>query len=243
MAIPKIIHQTWKDKNIPDKWKEYQEKAIELHSDWSYRLWTDEDNDAFIQENYPDLFPIYSAYPKPVMKADVIRYAIMDQIGGLYLDLDYEMLRAFDLDAPAILPKSRSVNFGDKENRIGNCVMASEKGHPFWKAVLGDLVKAPFKIGEDELDVEKATGPLLLTRIYEDGQWPDIETPERLQFHPPSPRSPKAYHNIVANKVSYGIHHAHGSWREPQWKKFFKSCFALADRTIRTHTSIFEKNQ
>jgi mannosyltransferase OCH1-like enzyme len=225
MGIPKIIHQTWKDSNVPEKWVEYQKKAQSLHPDWEYRLWTDDANDDFIKQYYPDLFPIYSSYPKPVMKADVIRYAIMDQIGGLYLDLDYEMLKPFDLDGAVILPKSRSTQFGDKENRIGNCIMASEKGQPFWKAVLKDLVEHPFKIGEDELDVEKATGPLLLTRIYQSRDWPDVTTPERMLFHPPSPRSPNAYDRILNNGESYGIHHAHGSWRDPQWKKFLKKLF------------------
>ena len=226
MNITRIIHQTWKDNVVPDKWLEYQQKVKALHPDWEYKLWTDSDNDAFIEKHYPELFPIYNEYPKPVMKADVIRYAIMDQMGGLYLDLDYEMLRAFDLnDHHVVLPLSRSKAFGDNENRIGNCILASEPGHPFWKKVLQDLTENPFKIGQDELDVEKATGPLLLTRIYQSGKWPDITTPERLFFHPPSPRSPKAYQSILDNNTSYGIHHAHGSWRDPQWRKFLRKLF------------------
>ena len=84
MGISRIIHQTWKNDIVPDKWKAYQEKVQELHPDWEYRLWTDEHNDAFIKQHYPDLFPLYQDYPKPVMKADVIRYAIMDQMGGLW---------------------------------------------------------------------------------------------------------------------------------------------------------------
>ncbi|MDX1684551.1 MAG: glycosyltransferase [Saprospiraceae bacterium] len=220
MSIPRIIHQTWKDEKIPERWKAFQDKVRSLHPDWKYQLWTDEDNDAFIEKHYPDLLMIYRSYPKPVMRADVIRYAIMDRIGGLYLDLDYEMLRPFDLlDAHIVLPKSRSANFGDKEDRIGNCIMASEPGHDFWKVVIQDLITNPFKIGIEELDVEKATGPLLLTRIYEDGKWPDIDTPERLLFHPPSPRSRSEYEAILKEDISYGIHHAHGSWRQPRWRK------------------------
>ena len=226
MRITRIIHQTWKDNVVPEKWLEYQQKVKALHPDWEYRLWTDEDNDAFIAKHYPQLFPIYNAYPKPVMKADVIRYAIMDQMGGLYLDLDYEMLKPFDLNNEhVVLPLSRSIAYGDNEDRIGNCIIASEPGHPFWKKVLQDLTENPFSIGEDELDVEKATGPLLLTRIYHGGDWEDIATPERLLFHPPSPRNPKAYQSILDNNTSYGIHHAHGSWRVPQWRKFLKKLF------------------
>lgn len=220
MAIPKIIHQTWKDHEVPAKWRGYQKKVKDLHPGWEYKLWTDEDNDEFIKTHYPNLFPIYKAYPKPVMRADVIRYAIMDQIGGLYLDLDYEMLKPFDLSGGAILPKSRDSAFGDKDDRIGNCILASEKGHTFWKDVLKDLTDHPFQIGEEELDVEKATGPYLLTRIFYSGKWDNIQTPKRQLFHPPSPRKEKDYNLILEEDVAYGIHHAHGSWRQPQWKKF-----------------------
>lgn len=221
-SIPKILHQTWKDNNVPEQWKAYQEKAIALHPGWEYRLWTDDANDAFIKQHYPDLFPIYNAYPKPVMKADVIRYAIMDQMGGYYLDLDYEMLKPFGEREGLVLPKSRDKAYGDADDRIGNCVMGSSPGHPFWKKVLQDLTDHPFEIGSEELDVEKATGPYLLTRIFYEGSWNNCTTPPRLEFHPPSPRNAQQYDQIIHNGISHGIHHAHGSWRASGWKKFLQ---------------------
>lgn len=224
-TIPKIIHQTWKDHQVPEQWVGYQQKVRELHPDWEYRLWTDKDNDEFIKSNYPALWPIYQTYPKPVMKADVIRYAIMDQIGGLYLDLDYEMLKPFDYKEGLILPKSRDRDTGDSDDRIGNCIMASSAGHPFWKVVLDKLTHEPMEIGLEEFDVEKATGPLLLTGIFFSGEWTDFTTPQRPLFHPPSPRNPKQYQAILEEGTAYGIHHAHGSWRRPQWQKFLFKLF------------------
>ena len=227
MAIPKIFHQTWKDENIPERWVEYRDKLLELHPDWDYCLWTDAKNEAFINKHYPRLIDRFRSYPKPVMRADVIRYAIMDQVGGVYLDLDYEFIKPFDLnESICILPLSRSTDYGDKELRIGNCIMASKPGHPFWKVVLQDLMEYTAEIGLDELDVEKATGPLLLTRIYNARKWEDIDTPERLLFHPPTPRNERQYKAILGNGISYGIHHADGSWRENKWKLKLKKLFA-----------------
>ena len=37
--IPKIIHQTWKDNNIPEKWKLSQTMWQKHHPDWQYILW------------------------------------------------------------------------------------------------------------------------------------------------------------------------------------------------------------
>jgi len=41
--VPAIIHQTWKSKDIPEKWKAAQQSCVELHPDYEYRLWTDDD--------------------------------------------------------------------------------------------------------------------------------------------------------------------------------------------------------
>jgi hypothetical protein len=42
-VVPKILHQTWRDKEVPEKWKEAQRSCIEAHPGYEYRLWTDED--------------------------------------------------------------------------------------------------------------------------------------------------------------------------------------------------------
>ena len=56
----------------------------------------------------------------------------MDKIGGLYLDLDYEMIKTFDFkNASIVLPLNRSKKFGDNENSLGNCIFASVANHPF----------------------------------------------------------------------------------------------------------------
>jgi inositol phosphorylceramide mannosyltransferase catalytic subunit len=41
--VPKILHQTWKNKEVPEKWKAAQQSCIDRHPGYEYRLWTDED--------------------------------------------------------------------------------------------------------------------------------------------------------------------------------------------------------
>ena len=55
------------------------------------------DNLAFVKSEYPDFVDVFVGLPKNIMRADVIRYLLMDKLGGLYLDTDYEMLKPFDL--------------------------------------------------------------------------------------------------------------------------------------------------
>ena len=215
--IPKIIHQTWKTKKVPSKWLPFVEKVKRLNPDWEYRLWSDEDNDAFVQKEYPEFYPFFKAFDKNIMRADVIRYLIMDKIGGVYLDLDYEMLEPFDFgDQVLVLPKNRSLAFGDNRDALGNCVFASSPDHVYWKDVIKDLSDNPPKVN-DYNEVIGATGPQLLTRIFYDGSYPDAHLPERLEYHPPTPKNNRAINKIKSNGVSKGIHHPWGSWRE-KWK-------------------------
>jgi mannosyltransferase OCH1-like enzyme len=41
--VPKLIHQTWKDKNVPEKWREAQQSCIDAHPGYTYKLWTDKE--------------------------------------------------------------------------------------------------------------------------------------------------------------------------------------------------------
>ena len=93
--IPKIIHQTWKTDIPPSKWIPFIEKVKKLNPEWEYILWTDADNDEFVKTNFPDFYNVFNNFSRGIMRADVIRYLIMYKIGGVYLDLDYEVFENF----------------------------------------------------------------------------------------------------------------------------------------------------
>ena len=78
--IPKIIHQTWKTKDVPKKWLSYVNKIQKLNPDWKYVLWTDDDNDAFVKKEFPGFYKIFNGFSRGIMRADVIRYLIMYKI-------------------------------------------------------------------------------------------------------------------------------------------------------------------
>lgn len=212
--IPKIIHQTWKRDSIPKQWIPFTEKVKSLNPGWEYMLWTDRDNDDFVRRNYPGFYGIFTGFSRNIMRADVIRYLIMDKIGGVYLDLDYEVLKPFDFqEHRVVLPKNRSMQSGDEKDELGNCIFASVPGHVFWSDVINELAAHPPVIN-NYLDVHEATGPLFLTRMYNTHPYPDIYTPDRELYHPESPKRKKDIPALKASNTSYGIHHPWGSWKE-----------------------------
>jgi mannosyltransferase OCH1-like enzyme len=223
--IPRILHQTAKSAVVPEKWRPLQERLRELHPDWEYHLWDDEANLALLTRRRPDLLPCYESMPRPIMRADMIRYVYMDLFGGLYLDTDYEFLKPFDLGEKTIVLPRESED--DQPLRLGNSVFASVPGHPFWKAVLLDLKNNPpgARSDFDEDQVILLTGPGFLTRVFHEkfvGD-PSVHIPRKNEFNPPIPREDRAYKALVRAGEAYGIHYCFGSWR----------VLSLKDRVVR----------
>ena len=214
MKIPKIIHQSWKTKEVPQIWQSYQKKVQELHPDWEYILWTDESSEQLVAEVFPQFLPVYQGFSRNIMRADVFRYLIMYHMGGMYLDLDYEMIRPFDFKKEElVLPMNRQKKAGDAYDGIGNAIFASIPAHAFWKDVIDDLQEKP-PVVKDFTQIVDSTGPMLLTRIYEQGEYPDIVLPDRKHFHMEVSSKYKVPTSYLEDPEIYGVHHCAGTWRE-----------------------------
>lgn len=220
--IPKIIHQTYKTKVLPEKYLQYQKSLLFYHPDWEYRLWTDEENESFLKDLYPQYYNVYKTIPIKIMQFDFIRYAYLYHFGGLYLDLDYEMLKSFDLiNYNILLPRESD---DQKPIFLGNSILASQPRHPFWEILLNTISKQisnlPEYISEDT--VLNTTGPGMITNVYNSlasKEKIDIYIPPRLLFNPPIPNSKKEYDTLKLNNLSYGIHYCYGSWRALSLRK------------------------
>jgi mannosyltransferase OCH1-like enzyme len=217
--IPKLIHQTSKTEEVAANCVPYQHKLRELHPDWKYRLWTDADNLEFVSKEYPEFLDIFVKLPKNIMRADVIRYLLLYRLGGLYLDLDYEMVKPYDLlNYGVVLPWETDSESLPGEGRIVNCFMAAEPGHPFFKMVIDDLKTNPPL--SPTVDVLHTTGPFFLTRILEQALQAGIAVhcPSQ-RFFNPIVQNPRQYRALVRKGEAYGIHHCFGSWRDiPSWR-------------------------
>lgn len=216
--IPRHIHQTAKTADVSPQWAPLVERARKLHPEWTYKLWTDDDNLDLIRERRPDLLGAYQQLARPVMRADMIRYVFMEQIGGLYFDTDYQWLKPFNLvDADLVLPASTD---DGQTLGLGNAVFASRQGHPFWTTVLDEIRLHAAEPVASEDDVIRITGPGLLTRVYQERFNTDtaILIPPRREFHPPVPQEDRSLAALTADPRVYGIHWCFGSWRSLSWK-------------------------
>jgi mannosyltransferase OCH1-like enzyme len=216
MNIPKVIHQTWKSKNVPVRWQGAVESVQRNHAGWRHILWTDEEMGSLVKRLQPALWRVYLGLEKNIMRADVFRYVAMHEFGGLYCDLDYEFLRPFPYkDAELLLSHEFSREFGDGRDQIANYVFASRPQHPFWKDVIADIVANP-PSASVYTEVVEATGPGFLSRVFfaNRERYLGVVVAEKPVFSPTRLHSSLERKILLNSGVTYGMHHGSGSWKD-----------------------------
>src|SRR5438128_2739326 len=95
-VIPRLIMQTWKTEEAPDKWSSSPASIDHYMPTWDYVLMTDELNLKFVKMHFPEYLDVYTSFPYNIQRADAIRYMWLYVNGGVYLDLDYELTEPLD---------------------------------------------------------------------------------------------------------------------------------------------------
>ena len=91
MTIPKILFQTWKNKNLSEDFKKYSETWKKHNPDFEYRFYTDIDIYKFIYISYPQYIDLYENLAT-IEKIDMFRYLVIHYHGGVYIDIDTECI-------------------------------------------------------------------------------------------------------------------------------------------------------
>lgn len=219
--IPRIIHQTWRDTDIPAPLAAFAETWRRHHPRLAYRLWTDADLAALVEADYPELAAIFHAYPEPIMRVDLGRYLILRSLGGIYADLDAEALAPWDAmlgatrpifaeepPSHAALEFVRSRGF---RRIVSNAVIASPAGHPFWDHLIALMRRC--RSAEGPLD---ATGPFVLTAAVESA--PADTLPQILPAYLTSPADKDGAPVTPPGPDTAALawHHWRGTWWAPR---------------------------
>jgi len=161
LLIPKIIHQTYKNEDLPEHWKNAQNAVKYYHPDYEYMFWTDETGLEFIKTHYPSFIPTYVGYPYTIQRVDALRYFLLYHYGGVYIDLDlftYKPLTPL-LTLPAVACRTTPTG-------ISNDILFSTPQHPFFTLVIERLEDYSRNLLVPYLTVMYTTGPLFLSAIW-----------------------------------------------------------------------------
>lgn len=173
-TIPKIIHQIWSDaeKPLPDKYKILGETWQRDYPDWEYRVWNDQMIIDFVKKYYPQHLYVFHKYPYNVQRWDAIRYLILDKIGGMYVDFDYESIKPMNellADKTCCFALEKEFT-GNLFTIFNNALMLSVPNHPFIKRIVNFVLSRTVLIQEysnKTLSVFNTTGPYALIRLYD----------------------------------------------------------------------------
>jgi mannosyltransferase OCH1-like enzyme len=227
-TIPRIIHQTWKGRSLPTRYRKFAQTWQRAHPGWRWRLWSDADNLTFVKRHYRQLLDRYLGYPFPIQRVDVIRYLILHRLGGVYVDMDFECYRPLSplLQRRACVLSMEAAEHGrihQRERIVSNAFMAAIPGHPLFASVIDDLERYHSRETAPDRIVLDTTGPIMLTRVLDRvGKEMDVTLLESRYLFPLSmaeadslrEASPDA---TVAVKLAeaYGMHWHDGSWWRP----------------------------
>jgi mannosyltransferase OCH1-like enzyme len=238
--IPRIIHQTAPSKTLTPEEMRVLRVNMRLLPEWEFRFYDDSDNDRVMAEAFPEFCDTFRSIRRGVVQADIIRCVYLYHYGGWYLDTDYRILRTLEgtvinseysrgrLSGAKVDLKEQSIILpvsgtpGRDQHIVCNSILASEKGHPFWRAFIEHLFSNDKLISLDEHSVEGLTGPLGLSRFYLENkdQFPNVCLPLKQYFHPKITSWGFSYEHHPDN---YGVHWCWGSWRSKRLPRKIKN--------------------
>lgn len=231
--IPKILHQIFfkpthiKMQSIPWQWKSFSTKSRKKLKQWQYFYWDYTKASAWLRKHYPELLYLFdNKQYSVVVQTDILRYLLLQHFGGWYIDFDYEITRSLDPwnKHSIVLPlerEPRELYQPGNIRMIGNTVLASKAGHPFWKLLIQRIQAFP---KEDHNNIQAFTGPEMLSREFHklpEEEKKNYTIPERQYFHSPVtyPVTYKNYASMRAHPEIYGIHYCHGMWKDASFRK------------------------
>lgn len=186
--IPKIIHQTFGTRELPEALRQNVTALQEKNPGWEHRFYDDKAVEAFILSQYGDevlaaylrIDPTYGA-----ARADLFRYLVIYKIGGIYLDIKSSFSCPIDEvihgDEEFIASQwsnqkgERYEGFGLKPQvaqfpggELQQWHVIAAPGHPFLHAVLVAIFEGihsyrPWLHGTGKVGVMRLTGPLMYT--------------------------------------------------------------------------------
>jgi len=166
-VVPRIIHQTWKDEKVPEKFEKNLKKCMDLNRNYTHMLWTDKSIRELIVQHYSWFIETFDNYRYPIQRVDAGRYFVLYHYGGLYLDLDVGCQKNLDplLKFPAILPRTKPIGFS-------NDLLIFEKNHHFMFQILHSLPSYNWNFGTNYLTVMFSTGPMFVSLVF--GNYLDV---------------------------------------------------------------------
>ena len=206
--IPKTIHQVWIGPSKPPyHWiNSFKENFLQKYPGWKYKLWTEKD----IQELTLINRDIYDKEENISGKVDILRYELLYQFGGVYIDSDILWLDNKPLDPLLENTNLTRMFVGREDHRMmGICVIGSAIHNPILKYTI-DLLKSTYPETrlQNKWEPWISSGPVFFTEAVKDF---DITIYPIHYFYPLNWHYDQRKANIKDYPDSYMIHYGYST--------------------------------
>ncbi len=176
MPVPKIVHQTWKNKEPHSALRACVESFQFMNPDWDVRYYTDDECLAWIKLHCSELMESYLSFPIGIHRADLFRILVLYFEGGVYADLDVECIRPLDelisrLDIEKSVyltrdhPVHERIHFGGRPMYM-NDFMIAEPHDPLIEEILKWMLRCP-PTNSSSANAVMDTGPGVMSSVIE----------------------------------------------------------------------------
>jgi mannosyltransferase OCH1-like enzyme len=168
--IPRHIYQTWHSSEMPPKMKACVDSVKKDNPEFEHHLFSDEDCRKFIEDNYDEeVLHAYDSLLPGTFKADLWRYCVLYEKGGVYLDIKYKCndgVRLRDFASDNFFAREyNGEGTGLSEKPIYTGFMISKPKNPLFKKCINRIcrnVKNKY-YGHDNTE---PTGPILVGSYF-----------------------------------------------------------------------------
>ncbi len=224
IVLPKIFHYVWLGKqSMHPLMIDWQKKWKTLHPNWTIKVWKEiEDlpphfltaDNQLIECRHPEYLSQCPTYAK---RSDVWRYEILEQLGGVYLDTDFEPVKNLDPlleNVPAFAGLcdtrygwSRTCPLGKIKTEVGCSIMGTVPHHPWIHQLMEET---PL---QDPIEQLSLAFPYL-TRIT--SHHPDVTLFNQDVFYPVTwdqyARSSRSLLKLPLPDTTYAVHRWSSTW-------------------------------
>jgi mannosyltransferase OCH1-like enzyme len=187
-VIPRVFHRIWLGPDpMPEEYVRLGETWKRNHREWEHHLWA--------ETNLPtDLRPeMYELLRRPAERADILRLELLERLGGVYVDADFESLRPIDPLLDDVDCFLGSLDSG----RVSNAVIGGVPGHPLFVRAISEL-RPRTTFGPVD---REGTGPLLIERL-------------RHEFSDITVFEPEVFYATEREQAQYAFHLSARSWKD-----------------------------
>lgn len=204
--IPKIIHYCWLSNNpVPEDLQRYMKSWNEKLPDYEFIKWDfsnfDKKSSVWVSEAFDN--------KKYAFAADFIRLYAVYNMGGIYMDMDIEVLKSFNdlLDNQYMMAYE-----SEKLQHIEAGCFGAEKGAPLIEKVLEYYKDRHFVKKDGSFDTIPL--PQVMDKVIQDNNI-------KFNFMDWHTFTNKSYSTGEESPISrsYAIHHFAGSWKTEDEKK------------------------